>query len=599
VADQLEHVKAALADRYQIERELGAGGMAVVYLAHDLKHDRQVALKVMRPELSAILGGERFLREIRIAAKLSHPHILALYDSGQAEGLLFYVMPYVEGESLRSWLERDMQLPIHDAITVARQAAGALEYAHRAGVIHRDIKPENILLHRGEAMVADFGIALAVTAAGGKRLTETGLSLGTPEYMSPEQASGEPTVTGSTDVYSLGAVLYEALTGEPPHTGKTVHAVIAKLLSATPTPPSAIRSAVSKRVEEAVMKALAKLPADRYKSAAEFRATLEGLEYEMADLPTSVTIQRNVEVVEREFLLTAAVCRQLNRGELDPRIIGDHLLYLDNQVPSDVLVCLLHGFGGDHRTFRNVLERSPYHCVAVTLYGFEPSVRKRRSLSLKDHITLMRHFLTRMVESAHPAATLLVGFSSGADFGFHLINGWPDDQRFLVDGFLSLGCNLNLDTCFVSSALAGQASENASEILPHLRAAGARAASLGEWLNTHEYLVDILRKFQRDLAPLRRLGQEVIRPFQQGGDPFPGWYREACRRVRALRCVFADTELESRPAQQVLLAHLDTGVLGDCYTEESIVIEAGADHFDLIAPERINRHLAEILAIVC
>jgi serine/threonine protein kinase/tetratricopeptide (TPR) repeat protein len=274
MTDALDRLKTALADRYTIERELGSGGMATVYLAHDVKHDRQVALKVMRPELSAILGGERFLREIRIAAKLNHPHILALYDSGSADGFLYYVMPHVEGESLRAKIEREKQLSIDEAVTLARQVASALDYAHQQGVIHRDIKPENILLHRGEAVVADFGIALAVTAAGGERLTETGLSLGTPEYMSPEQATGSGELDARTDVYSLGAVLYEMVTGEPPQTGATVQAVIAKLLSERPTQPRVVRDSVPEAMDRAIMKALAKVPADRFDSAAQFATTL-------------------------------------------------------------------------------------------------------------------------------------------------------------------------------------------------------------------------------------------------------------------------------------------------------------------------------------
>ena len=269
-----ERLKAALADRYQIERELGSGGMATVYLAQDLKHERQVALKVMRPELSAILGGERFLREIRIAAKLNHPHILPLHDSGEADGFLCYVMPHVEGESLRAKLNREKQLSVDDAISITRQVGAALDYAHEQGVIHRDIKPENILIHQGEALVADFGIALAVSAAGGTRLTDTGLSLGTPEYMSPEQATGERELDARSDVYSLGAITYEMLVGEPPHTGNTVQAIIAKVVSAEPQPVSRVRHTVPSNVDAAVTCALAKTPADRFASGIEFAEAL-------------------------------------------------------------------------------------------------------------------------------------------------------------------------------------------------------------------------------------------------------------------------------------------------------------------------------------
>jgi serine/threonine-protein kinase len=284
VADLLERLKAALADRYTIERELGSGGMATVYLAHDLKHDRKVALKVMRSELSAILGGERFLREIRIAAKLNHPHILPLYDSGEADGSLYYVMPHVEGESLRVKLNREKQLSVDEAISIAEQVGAALDYAHEDGIVHRDIKPENILIHRGQALVADFGIALAVSAAGGTRLTDTGLSLGTPEYMSPEQATGERELDARSDLYSLGAVVYEMLVGEPPHTGNTVQAIIAKVVSVEPQPVSNVRHSVPSNVEVAVLCALAKTPADRFASGAEFANALANPEFA---LPTT------------------------------------------------------------------------------------------------------------------------------------------------------------------------------------------------------------------------------------------------------------------------------------------------------------------------
>ena len=270
----IESLNAALTGRYEIEREAGAGGMATVYLARDLRHDRRVALKVLHPDLAAALGAERFLAEIRTTANLQHPHILPLHDSGEAGGFLFYVMPFVEGETLRLRLAREQQLPLDDALRIARETLSALDYAHRHGVVHRDIKPENILLHDGSALVADFGIALAVTAAGGQRMTQTGLSLGTPQYMSPEQAMGERTVDGRSDIYATGAVLYEMLTGEPPFSGATVQAIVAKVMTERPTPPSTVRGTVPPAVETALLKALAKLPADRFATAAQFADAL-------------------------------------------------------------------------------------------------------------------------------------------------------------------------------------------------------------------------------------------------------------------------------------------------------------------------------------
>lgn len=274
--DPFNQLKSSLADHYVIEREIGAGGMATVYLARDIRHDRAVALKVLRPDLGAILGVERFLSEIKVTANLQHPNLLPLFDSGEADGLLYYVMPFVEGESLRARLDREKQLPIDEAIRISVAIANALEYAHAHGVIHRDLKPENILLQSGQPVVADFGIALAVSKAGGDRMTQTGLSLGTPAYMSPEQATGDRVIDARSDIYSLGAMTYEMLTGEPPHTGNTSQAVIARMLTEKPRPIRTTRSAVPEYVEVTVQRALEKLPADRFSNVKEYADGLQG-----------------------------------------------------------------------------------------------------------------------------------------------------------------------------------------------------------------------------------------------------------------------------------------------------------------------------------
>jgi len=275
--DDLAHLTETLADRYRVERELGAGGMATVYLAHDIRHDRKVALKVLRPELAAILGADRFLQEIKTTANLQHSHILPLHDSGEVDGVVFYVMPYVEGESLRDRLRREHQLPVDEAIRLATEVASALDYAHRHGVIHRDIKPENVLLHDGQALVADFGIALAVSRSeGSTRMTETGMSLGTPHYMSPEQAMGEREITAKSDVYALGCVVYEMLVGEPPFTGPTAQAIVARVVTEEPRSMILQRKTIPPYIEAAVDKALAKLPADRFATAAQFAEALAG-----------------------------------------------------------------------------------------------------------------------------------------------------------------------------------------------------------------------------------------------------------------------------------------------------------------------------------
>src|ERR1700741_2164703 len=275
--DPYELLKSTLADRYTIERKIGSGGMANVFVAHDVRHNRKVAIKIMHPELAMRIGIERFLREIETTAKLQHPHILPLFDSGRVEQTVFYVMPYIEGESLRARLKRETQIPVADALRIASEVASALGYAHRHGVIHRDVKPDNVLFHDGRAVVADFGIALPNSDEDAyTRMTIAGVSLGTPYYMSPEQAAGQRNVDPRTDIYALGVVVYEMLAGQPPFMGPTVQAVFKRLMSEEPRPLPEHRKSIPPRVSAAVARALEKLPADRWQTPTEFAEALEG-----------------------------------------------------------------------------------------------------------------------------------------------------------------------------------------------------------------------------------------------------------------------------------------------------------------------------------
>jgi serine/threonine-protein kinase len=275
--DLFDRLKSALAGRYALERKLGAGGMAVVYLAHDVRHNRKVAIKVMHPDLAAVVGADRFLREIQTTANLQHPHILPLFDSGLVEGTVFYVMPYLEGESLRARLAREVQLPVADALRITAEVAAGLDYAHRHGVIHRDIKPDNVLFQDGRAVLADFGIALAQSTDGTRiRMTEAGVSVGSPSYMSPEQAAGQQNLDPRTDIYSLGVMLYEMLAGQRPFTGRTPQAIFSKVMSEDSPPVVRHRKAVPPHVDAAISRALEKLPADRWQTVAEFSAALTG-----------------------------------------------------------------------------------------------------------------------------------------------------------------------------------------------------------------------------------------------------------------------------------------------------------------------------------
>ena len=332
----------ALNDRYAVQREIGTGGMATVFLARDAKHERDVAIKVLHPELAATLGGERFLAEIRTTARLQHPHILPLLDSGEANGRLYYVMPLVTGETLRARLVREHQLPIDETLRIAREVGDALGYAHSLGVIHRDIKPENILLQDGHAIVADFGIALAVQSAGGGRMTQTGLSLGTPQYMSPEQAMGERTIDARSDIYALGAVVYEMLTGDPPFTGSTVQAIVAKVMTERPTPPRTVRDTVPAHVESAVLKSLAKLPADRFGSARDFVAALTGA-HSLESEPVRAAAPRAVRAPRQRVIIgilagiaIAGVASSAWLATHRAAIADDRLIRFDVRLPDSV-----------------------------------------------------------------------------------------------------------------------------------------------------------------------------------------------------------------------------------------------------------------------
>jgi serine/threonine-protein kinase len=303
----------AIGARYRLLRQVGQGGMATVYLAEDVRHERQVAIKILTPELGAIIGGERFLKEIKVTATLQHPHILGLLDSGEGEGLVWYAMPFVDGETLRQRLQREHQLPIAEAVRVASEVADALHHAHRQGVIHRDIKPENVLLRDGRALVADFGIALAASSAGGSRLTGTGLSLGTPSYMSPEQAMGERDLDARSDQYSLAAMLYEMLTGTPPHSGPTVQAIISGILAKAPEPVQTLRPTVPDHVASALETALAKLPADRFASTEAFAAALRDPSFS-AGARVAPSSERHVPVRRARLATVAAAIGGLVLG---------------------------------------------------------------------------------------------------------------------------------------------------------------------------------------------------------------------------------------------------------------------------------------------
>ena len=385
--DLLDRLKTALADRYAIERELGAGGMATVYLAEDLKHHRKVAVKVLRPELAAVLGAERFVQEITTTANLQHPHILPLHDSGDADGFLYYVMPFIDGETLRDKLNRETQLGIDEAVSITTAIADALDYAHRNNVIHRDIKPENILLHDGRPMVADFGIALALSAAAGGRMTETGMSLGTPHYMSPEQATAEKDLTNRSDIYSLGCVLYEMLTGDPPHTGSSAQAILMKIVTEDVQPVTELRKSVPPNVAVATGKALEKLVADRFATAKEFAEaltnpafTLPTAQAAVAGAPASGPWKRlSVVMTALAAIFALAFVWALSRPPQSGPVVRFTLVPPEGQEPSKAGVNVALSpdgsrvvYGGRSQLFERRLDGLSIEAIPGTERGWNP-----------------------------------------------------------------------------------------------------------------------------------------------------------------------------------------------------------------------------------
>lgn len=591
--ESFQKLASSVADRYRITRKLGAGGMADVYLAQDLRHGREVAIKAMRPALAETLGAERFLREIRLLARLQHPHILSLVDSGEAGGVLYFVMPYLAGGSLRARLDRERELPLADALHVLREIAGALEYAHGEGVVHRDIKPENVLFSAGHAQVADFGVSRIVSEGSvGTALTTAGMTIGTPQYMAPEQTTGDPKVDHRADLYAFGVLAYEMLAGVPPFVASSAAQVMAMHLSEEPVPLSKRRPSVPSALAEMVMRCLHKRPADRWQTARDMTAALDHV---APGDGSAMRGPRPAGTVTGRLPITEALALRLDRNHFDPRMIGDSLEYLDNQTDNDVLVLLLNAVWLDGSDFEPHLRTLPYRCIAPTLYGFAPRAQHRFALSLSDHIALLRELLHLKIEESHPSLVIVVGFSASGDLVLKLASDTPDGAR-VPDGALALGPNQGIETCFVSRVLAHLDNNDPTRLLTAFRNIGDTASSLDDWLLIQGYIGRIMSRFRADVSPLRMLARDIVEPFERDeAGAFAAMYREATSRVQTVRCVFEDSEICNRLLRAALVAHMDRRILGGHHRDGSLLIEPTPSHFDLVQPERVATHLAAMV----
>jgi serine/threonine protein kinase len=597
---------------YEIQSLLGAGGMGEVYRALDERLVREVALKVLP---AAVCGDEerlrRFEREARAAAALNHPNVVVIYDIGSHANTTYLATELLEGKTLRDELTIGA-LPVRRAIGWGIQIALGLAAAHEKGIIHRDLKPENVFITKdGRAKILDFGIAKLVekAALGNMRPDESksatlmvettpGMLLGTVGYMSPEQVKGEE-VDCRSDIFSLGAILYEMLSGVRAFAGKSAVETLNAILKQEPEELTRRNPEIWPALWRVVERTLAKDAGERFYSSRDVAFVLEAVTRDAHAVPHAVRPSGSrTGAVVREFALTERVCRQLDRSSLDPRIIGGHMLYADNGRESDVLLCYLHGPGLDASDFTNHLEGATCRAVALTLYGFERHSSRRIRLHVADHLIILREWLRHIVEHENIKAIILVGFSAGGDLWLEFASRGKD-SALPVGGLVALDPNVSFETCWVTRILAQLCTDTPAQVIEKLQTLSAGTRTLNEWLNVHEYLVRVLQKFEGNLEVLAQFAAEIVQPFEGAGlEEFARRFRGATSAIPYVRCVFSGAGVSNPELEgigSVKLANLDSSFLGDAYSEDSMVVEYDADHFELLDPQRLKKYIDPIL----
>lgn len=585
---------------YEVIAPVGAGGMGEVYRARDTRLGRDVAVKVLPSHMSENAEARaRFEREARVISGLNHPHICVLHDLGREGEIDYLVMELVEGESLAQRLGRG-PLPTAEVLRIGAEIADALDRAHRAGVVHRDLKPGNVMLSKSGAKLMDFGLARESRAAGVLSRTSSGLAamsqsptiatplttegsfVGTSRYMAPEQLEGRE-ADARSDLWALGCVLYEMATGRHAYEGSTQASLISSIMKDEPRPIGDLTPLTPPSLDRVIRACLAKDPERRWQNAHDVALALRW----PAEAPVAAG-RSSSSLVEREFVLTAGHVRQL--AERNPRLVGYPVTYVDNQVQSDQLVVFLHGLGADGGQFERFLNASPHRAVALTLVGFGRLEKRRPTLGIDDHSRVIRMLLREIMAECRPRRTLLVGHSAGAD---QLLRMMHDEAAagVQVDGLIALGPNVSLDTCFATRLYAKIDAANPDGTLAILKSLAEHIDTLETWLVVQSYFAQMFIKLGTDLEPLRRYAADLVRPFEEPGDPLADWYRSAKQRVPHVRLVFSNEEAAA--AEALLARHLEGNVLGDDFTENSFSIER-VHHLELLDLGLITRLVEEV-----
>jgi serine/threonine protein kinase len=572
---------------YDILEKIGEGGMGEVYRARDTQLDRSVALKILPTAVSQDPGRRaRFTREAKILASLSHPGIAAIHGLHEQDDLHFLAMELIPGETLASSIP-EAGYSLDRLLEIVIPLTDAVAFAHDQGVIHRDLKPANVMLSEsGRIRVLDFGIAsLRESEEPGEvdktldALTGAGEILGTVAYMAPEQLEGR-SMDQRVDVFALGVILYEMATGISPFKGDSTVATASAILRDDPPPLSAKRPDMPQDVSRIVRRCLEKDPEYRIQTAKDVRNELLDLRRHRQENQRSEASKGGERVgspVEHRFILTTNLVRQLSVRI--PRMVGDAMTYLDNEVDSDTLVVYLHGIGRDQSEFAEVLPRTPFRGMALSIYGFGSDARARLALPIEDHLRLLRAFIDDVDRRFRPRTKVLVGMSSGADHCLRLVAS-PEGADLDLDGLIVLGPNWKVGSAFISRFYT-QLTDDPSHVLSVLKSLDEPVESLSAWLTIQNYLLSTFRKFGTDVVALRQYSEDIVSPFRDDEDVFYQWFRRALERVPHVRCVFA--EEESEYAEAILARHLEENILGEAFHEDAISVTT-VGHMDLTTP---------------